>query len=55
MEEMKFNHYQLFINVCELADGVVVAFFSSVVPGIKAHVEALVKHAAMQFWWKMDK
>ena len=29
MEEMKFNDYQIWINVCELQDGVVVAFFET--------------------------
>ena len=33
----------------------IVGFFSNVVPGIKTFIEAWVKEACTQMWWKLDK
>ena len=55
MESMEFNGSKIWINIADLGGGLIAGFFSSVVPGIQAFIEAWTKEAGTQMWWKLDK
>ena len=48
MEGMKFNGTKILINIADVGGGMVAGFFSNVVQGIKAFIEAWVKDACVQ-------